>query len=60
MRKLCFSENKTLRLTNVLSFKVDFEDEDSNLNIVIDQMIYTFTRCKSGRTTYSKNKNVYE
>lgn len=38
MEKLQFNENKTLKLTNVLKYKILLQEEDFDLNIVIEQM----------------------
>ena len=38
MSKLQFNENKTLKLTNVLKYKILLGEEDFDLNVVIEQM----------------------
>jgi hypothetical protein len=38
MSKLQFSENKTLKLTNVLKYKILLNEEDFDLNVAIEQM----------------------
>ena len=38
MGKLQFSNDKTLKLQNLLIRKVDLEDEDSDLNVLVEQM----------------------
>ena len=38
MGKLQFSKDKTLKLQNLLIRKVDLEDEDSDLNVLVEQM----------------------
>ncbi len=38
MNKLQYSENKTLKLTNVLKYKILLEEEDFDLNVAIEQM----------------------
>ncbi len=38
MNKLQFSENKTLKLTNVLKYKMLISEEDFDFNIAIEQM----------------------
>lgn len=38
MNKLQFNENKTLKLTNVLKYKILINEEDFDFNIAIEQM----------------------
>lgn len=38
MSKIQFSESKTLKLTNVLKYKVLFNEEDFDFNVAIEQM----------------------
>lgn len=38
MRKIQFSENKTLKLTNVLKYKILMNEEDFDFNVAIEQM----------------------
>lgn len=38
MSKLQFNESKTLKLTNVLKYKLLLEDENFDINVVIEQM----------------------
>lgn len=38
MSKLQFNENKTLKLTNVLKYKILLDEEDFDFNVVIEQM----------------------
>lgn len=38
MSKLQFSENKTLKLTNVLKYKILLDEEDFDFNVAIEQM----------------------
>lgn len=38
MNKLQLNENKTLKLTNVIKYKILLEEEDFDLNVAIDQM----------------------
>lgn len=38
MNKLQYSENKTLKLTNVLKYKILLDNENFNLDVVIEQM----------------------
>ncbi len=38
MKKIQFSESKTLKLTNVLKYKVLFNEEDFDFNVAIEQM----------------------
>lgn len=45
MEKLQFYENKTLKLTNVLTYKILLEDENFNLNVAVEQM-QTYIRTK--------------
>ena len=37
MNKLIYSSNKVLRLTNVLKYKMLFEEEDIDLKVVAEQ-----------------------
>ena len=41
MGKLNFNENKTLKLTNVLKYKILLDEEDFNFNVSIEQMLAT-------------------
>ena len=38
MKKLQYNESKTLKLTNVLKYKILLEEEDFDLNIAVEQM----------------------
>lgn len=38
MKKLQYNENKTLKLTNVLKYKILLDEEDFDLNIAVEQM----------------------
>ena len=38
MNKLQFNENKTLKLTNVLKYKILLDEEDFDFNVAIEQM----------------------
>lgn len=38
MKKLQFNENKTLKLTNVLKYKILIDEEDFDFNVAIEQM----------------------
>ncbi len=48
MEKLKFSNSKTLKLTNVLRYKVLFQDENLELQTVIEQM-QSYIRTKGAR-----------
>lgn len=38
MSKIQFSESKTLKLTNVLKYKILMNEEDFDINVTIEQM----------------------
>ncbi len=38
MGKIQFNENKTLKLTNVLKYKILLDEEDFDFNVAIEQM----------------------
>lgn len=38
MKKLQYNESKTLKLTNVLKYKILLEEEDFDLNVAVEQM----------------------
>ena len=38
MKKLQFNENKTLKLTNVLKYKILLDEENFDFNVAIEQM----------------------
>lgn len=38
MKKLIFCEKKTLRLTNVLSYDISFEEENLDISVCVEQM----------------------
>ena len=60
MNKLNFSDKKTLKLTNVLKYKLLLSDDNLDFHTEIEKnvILYKGKRCQSNRTTHSIYKYI--